>query len=77
MIGHAGRCKTNHHFDRDRNEINTESIIILVAYPDVIRMPLVPETHEFILLACDGIWDVMTNQEVRGKGKKEGGGIGW
>lgn len=20
--------------------------------------------HEFVLLACDGIWDVLTNQEV-------------
>lgn len=33
------------------------------AFPDVITDTLTPD-HEFIVLACDGIWDVMTNQEV-------------
>ena len=33
------------------------------AYPDVIEKPLTSE-HEFVVLACDGIWDVLTNQEV-------------
>ncbi|CAL2037439.1 unnamed protein product [Caenorhabditis brenneri] len=36
---------------------------IVTAYPDVITDKLTPD-HEFIVLACDGIWDVMTNQEV-------------
>ncbi|KAF8357882.1 ppm-2, partial [Pristionchus pacificus] len=47
-----------------RNPKKSPEEQMVTAYPDVIRMPLVPETHEFILLACDGIWDVMTNQEV-------------
>lgn len=34
-----------------------------LAYPDVIVKDLTPD-HEFIVLACDGIWDVMTNDEV-------------
>lgn len=35
----------------------------LIAYPDVIVKDLTPD-HEFLVLACDGIWDVMTNDEV-------------
>lgn len=36
---------------------------IVTANPDIIEKPVTPE-HEFLLLACDGIWDVLTNQEV-------------
>ncbi|KAI8761701.1 protein phosphatase 2C T23F11.1 isoform X1 [Biomphalaria glabrata] len=36
---------------------------IVTANPDVIEKPITPD-HEFIVLACDGIWDVLTNQEV-------------
>jgi len=33
------------------------------ADPDIIDRKIQPE-DEFIVLACDGIWDVLTNQEV-------------
>lgn len=33
------------------------------AYPDVIEKELTPD-HEFIVLACDGIWDVLSNEDV-------------
>lgn len=33
------------------------------AFPDVIENKITPD-HEFILLACDGIWDVLTSQEA-------------
>ncbi|XP_002157385.3 probable protein phosphatase 2C T23F11.1 isoform X1 [Hydra vulgaris] len=36
---------------------------IVTAYPDVIVEEIALD-HEFIVLACDGIWDVMTRQEV-------------
>lgn len=36
---------------------------LLLAYPDVEVRTITPE-WEFIVLACDGIWDVMSNQEV-------------
>lgn len=35
----------------------------VTAYPDVSVHDLTPD-WEFIILACDGIWDVMTSQEV-------------
>ena len=33
------------------------------ADPDIIDRPITPE-DEFVVLACDGIWDVLTNQQV-------------
>lgn len=36
---------------------------IVTAYPDVIVKPLTPD-HEFIVLACDGIWEVLNNEYV-------------
>ena len=35
----------------------------MTAEPDVVESRL-SEDWEFILLACDGIWDVMSNQQV-------------
>ncbi|KAK5643526.1 hypothetical protein RI129_007371 [Pyrocoelia pectoralis] len=36
---------------------------MVTAYPDVQVRTITPD-WEFIVLACDGIWDVMTNDEV-------------
>jgi protein phosphatase 2C family protein 2/3 len=35
----------------------------VLAAPDVI-VKTINENWEFILLACDGIWDVLSNEEV-------------
>ncbi|KAL7869436.1 hypothetical protein AOLI_G00134240 [Acnodon oligacanthus] len=32
--------------------------------PEVFEIPRVPEEDEFVVLACDGIWDVMSNEEL-------------
>ena len=36
---------------------------IITAQPDVQHVKLV-EDDQFFLLACDGVWDVLTNQEA-------------
>jgi protein phosphatase PTC2/3 len=46
-----------------KNESKNAEEQIVTAYPDVESKDL-SNDHEFILIACDGIWDVMTNEEV-------------
>ena len=38
-------------------------IFFILAVPDVTETAIT-EDSEFLVLACDGIWDVLTNQEV-------------
>jgi len=35
----------------------------VTAFPDIKKVPLSPE-HDFIIVACDGIWDCFTNEEA-------------
>lgn len=46
-----------------KNDKKTPEEQIVTALPDVLVKDMTPE-HEFIVLACDGIWDVLSNQEV-------------
>lgn len=46
-----------------RNDKKSAEEQIVTALPDVIQKEITPD-HEFIVLACDGIWDVLSNQEV-------------
>ncbi|XP_066589819.1 probable protein phosphatase 2C T23F11.1 [Prorops nasuta] len=48
-------------FKRDRNKLPHEQIVSAV--PEIQSYELT-EDWEFLVLACDGIWDVMTNKEV-------------
>uniref|UniRef100_A0A914D7H4 protein-serine/threonine phosphatase n=1 Tax=Acrobeloides nanus TaxID=290746 RepID=A0A914D7H4_9BILA len=48
-------------FKRNENKSAKEQIV--TAFPDVTTCD-VNKDLEFIVLACDGIWDVMSNQEV-------------
>lgn len=47
---------------KKRDDLKAEEQIIC-STPDVLIEQLTPD-DEFIVLACDGIWDVMTNQQV-------------
>lgn len=46
-----------------KNENKKAEDQIVTAYPDVDTKDLTSD-HEFIILACDGIWDVLSNEEV-------------
>lgn len=46
-----------------RNEKRSATEQIVIAYPDVQTRPLTSDL-EFAIMACDGVWDVMTNEEV-------------
>ncbi|CAJ1397613.1 unnamed protein product [Effrenium voratum] len=47
---------------KKRSDLKPEEQVIC-STPDVIVRELLPE-DEFIVLACDGVWDVMTNQGI-------------
>ena len=36
----------------------------VTVYPDVRMVPLVPQNDDFFVIACDGIWEIMSSQEV-------------
>lgn len=37
---------------------------MISALPDVTRTEVIPGSDEFVVIACDGIWNSMTSQEV-------------
>lgn len=34
------------------------------SYPDIKKVPIKKDEHDFIICACDGIWDCFTNAEA-------------
>jgi protein phosphatase 2C family protein 2/3 len=50
-------------FEFKQNKLLNQQQQIVTAFPDVLARTLTDQ-DEFIVLACDGIWDCMSNQEV-------------
>ena len=70
-IGGVARVNANLNLSRaigdlryKTNRALSPSEQIITAEPDVTVTELTHE-HEFLVMACDGVWDVMKNQEVR------------
>lgn len=58
MILHLG----DHNYKRNDKLPNTEQMI--TALPDVSVLDISSEKDSFLVLACDGIWNSLTSQEV-------------
>ncbi|CAL8074656.1 unnamed protein product [Orchesella dallaii] len=56
------RAMGDFEYKQNRNQSQCSQSVI--PKPDVTVLQRNLETDEFVLLACDGIWDVMTNSEV-------------
>ena len=63
MNGNLALSRALGDFVFKKNEAKKAEEQIVTAYPDVDIKDLTND-HEFIILACDGIWDVMTNEQV-------------
>lgn len=61
--GHLALSRALGDFMFKRNNHMSPQQQIVTAFPEVQKFPIT-EDWEFVVLACDGIWDVMTNQEV-------------
>lgn len=51
----------------------------VTSFPDIKKVPFKPAEHDFIICACDGIWDCFTNEQAvkyvrqkRERGPKQG-----
>ncbi|KNC50416.1 serine/threonine protein phosphatase, partial [Thecamonas trahens ATCC 50062] len=52
--------------DYDRDEPGPPSACAVTAEPDVVACSLMPGEHVALILACDGVWDVLTAAEAAG-----------
>lgn len=59
--------------DKDDGKLNTErpyrkmeeaQKFKISAFPDIKKVPFQKTEHDFIVIACDGIWDCFTNEQV-------------
>lgn len=51
------------HAYKQKKELSAREQMI-TALPDISQLTLKPEEDEFMVLACDGIWNFMSNEEV-------------
>lgn len=56
------RAFGDHGYKQNKNLSDREQMI--TALPDVRTLTLNPAEDEFMVLACDGIWNFMSSQEV-------------
>lgn len=52
----------DHNYKKNDDLPNTKQMI--TALPDVSVLDIKPENNNFLVLACDGIWNSLSSQEV-------------
>lgn len=70
FVNHFGRVNGNLNLSRSIGDLKYKQVPslppssqIITAEPDIIQITLLPN-DEFIILACDGVWDCLSNEEV-------------
>ncbi|XP_043267407.1 probable protein phosphatase 2C T23F11.1 [Venturia canescens] len=61
--GHLALSRALGDFRFKRNKSKSLEEQIVTAFPEVQKFPIT-EDWEFVILACDGIWDVLSSDEV-------------
>ncbi|XP_022169006.1 probable protein phosphatase 2C 6 [Myzus persicae] len=56
------RALGDHNYKKNKDLPNTEQMI--TALPDVTVLDMTPDNNDFLVLACDGIWNSLNSQEV-------------
>ncbi|KAL5240486.1 hypothetical protein ACI65C_007896 [Semiaphis heraclei] len=56
------RALGDHNYKKNKDLPNTEQMI--TALPDVTVLDITPDKTNFLVLACDGIWNSLSSQEV-------------
>ena len=63
MIGNLNLCRSLGDLVYKQNKKLPPEEQMITAFPDVRVEDITPDC-DFIVLACDGVWDCMNNQEV-------------
>ncbi|CAM9766362.1 unnamed protein product, partial [Hapterophycus canaliculatus] len=70
-VSRAGRVNDNLNLSRaigdmvyKRNHLRQAKDQIISAEPDVCRFLVTPGVDEFLILACDGVWEMMNTTQV-------------
>lgn len=63
FIGNLNICRSLGHLEYKQNKKLSVKEQMITAFPDVGVEEITPEC-DFIVLACDGVWECKTNQEV-------------
>jgi serine/threonine protein phosphatase PrpC len=53
--------KNNTKSDKPKDSFSTRALSKVIAIPEFVVYPRVPTADEFFILACDGVWDVASN----------------
>ncbi|KAL3920009.1 MAG: hypothetical protein SGARI_007052 [Bacillariaceae sp.] len=68
FVNHFGRVNGNLNLSRSIGDLKYKQVPgippadqMITAEPDIMQVALLPD-DEFIILGCDGIWDVLTNE---------------